>query len=156
MKKIHILLFAAFAIIISSCTKDYPVPVYTPEKNTWIVNTDTLGPADFTYYDTAKVIYGGIKGKASVTVKFAFKPTSDGKFVLREKADEYDEVTVLIIDSVKKIAWISTDNDGRQIKKEQFADITVSGKNVGISFNDLFLRKTDNVDMAKTSVNISY
>jgi hypothetical protein len=154
MKKFQLLFVLAISIIAFSCTKEYPVPVYTPESNTWIVNTDTFGPTSFKYYDTAGLMYGGIKGKASVTVKFRFKPKTDGKYVFREKSDEYDEVSILIIDSVNKIFWQTMDNDGLPLKKEQFANITVNGSNVGVAFNDLFLKRLDNVDQAKVSLNI--
>ncbi|MBL7713652.1 MAG: hypothetical protein JNL13_14355, partial [Chitinophagaceae bacterium] len=91
-----------------------------------------------------------------VTVRFRWKPKSDGKYVLREKADEIDEMSIAVYDSVTHTTWVSTDDDGRAMKEEQFADITVSGTNVGVSFTNLFLKKTDNVDKAKVSVNISY
>ena len=156
MKKIHTLIVAALLFTIAACTKETAVPVYTPENNVWLVNSDTFGPAVFTYYDTANVIHGGLLGKASVTISFGFKPKFDGKYVFREKADEHDEVTVLIVDSINRRSWRTTDNDGRAKKEEQFADITVSGNNVGVKFNNLFLKNINNPDMARTSINISY
>lgn len=156
MKKACFLVFIIAAAAASSCTKDYPEPVITPEKNSWIVNETKYGPANFTYYDTAGLMYGGIPKVGSVTVYFRWKPKSDGKYVLREKADEIDEMSIVVYDSVTKTIWASTDDDGRAMKTEQFADVTVSGTNVGVSFNNLFLKRTDNVDKAKVSVNISY
>jgi hypothetical protein len=154
MKKLPFLIFAAISVFVISCNKDYSEPVFTPEKNTWIVNTDTFGPASFVYYDTARLMYGGLKGKASVTISFKEKPKMDGKYVFRDIADEMDEISILIIDSVNKIYWRSTDNDGRPLKEEQFADVTVSGSAVGVAFNNLFLKRTDNEDRAKVSINI--
>jgi hypothetical protein len=156
MKKACFLVLMIAAAAVSSCTKDYPEPVITPEKNSWIVNTKSFGPTEFKYYDTAGLMYGGVPKVGSVMVRFRWKPTSDGKYVLRQKADEIDEMSVVVYDSVNKIAWESTDNDGRELKTEQFADITVSGTNVGVSFTNLFLKRTDNIDQAKVSVNISY
>lgn len=155
MKKIHLFLFAALFLVIAACNKDNDEPVYTPAKNTWLVNNDTIGPASFTYYDTANVMYGGIKGKASVTVSFRFKPKVDGKYVFRDKADEIDEIAVLVIDSVRKIYWMSTNDDGLPMKKEQFANVTVNGNNIGVAFNNLFLKRIDNPDKASVSININ-
>lgn len=154
MKKIHFLLLAAFAIIIASCSKEYPAPVFTPEKNTWLVNVDTFGPANFVYYDTAGLMYGGILGKASVTVKFSAKPKVDGEYTFREKADEPFEVSIMVIDSVNKTYWLSTDNDGLPLKEEQTAKVTVNGGRIGIAFNNKWLKRTDIVDRAKVSLNI--
>ncbi|MES2479619.1 MAG: hypothetical protein V4561_11055 [Bacteroidota bacterium] len=154
MKKLHLLIFAALTFIVISCTKEYPEPVYTPEKNTWLVNTDTFGPSNFKYYDTANLMYGGIKGVGSVTIKFREKPKTDGEYVFREKADEVNELSILIIDSVSKLYWQSTDNDGLALKAEQFANVTVNGSNIGVAFNNKWLKRTDNVDKAKVSINI--
>jgi hypothetical protein len=154
MKKINLLLFVAFTIIIASCTKEFPEPVFTPEKNTWLVNTDTFGPATFVYYDTANLMYGGIKGKGSVTIKFRYKPKEDGDFIFRQNADEAGEMSILIIDSVNNLRWESTDDDGLALKKEQTGKILVNGSNIGVSFNNKWLKRTDIVDRAKVSMNI--
>jgi hypothetical protein len=154
MKKIHFLIVAAFAIILASCSKEYPVPVFTPEKNTWLVNVDTFGPANFVYYDTAGLMYGGIVGKGSVTVKFSSKPKADGAYTFREKADEPFEVSIIVMDSVKKVSWQSTDDDGLPLKEEQTAKVTVNGNRIGIAFNNKWLKRTDIVDKAKVSLNV--
>lgn len=154
MKKIHFLIVVAIATIVASCSKEYPEPVFTPEKNTWLVNVDTFGPANFVYYDTAGLMYGGILGKASVTVKFSSKPKADGEYTFREKADEPFEVSILVRDSVNKISWLSTDNDGLPLKEEQKAKVTVNGNRIGIAFNNKWLKRTDIVDRAKVSLNI--
>lgn len=154
MKKIHFLLLAAFVFVLASCSKEYPEPIFTPEKNTWLVNTDTFGPTSFVYYDTANLMYGGIKGKSSVTIKFRAKPTEDGDFTFREKADEFGEISILIIDSVNNINWRSTDDDGLALKGEQTAKVTVNGSNIGVAFNNKWLKRTDIVDKAKVSLNI--
>lgn len=154
MKKLYFLLFTVLTLSVVSCTKDYVEPVFMPAANTWVVNTDTIGPANFKYYDSANVLYGGIIGKASVTIRFANKPKSDGKFVFREKADEIDEISILVIDSVKNIKWLSTDDDGRPMKAQQYADIVMNGNSVGVTFSEKFLKRTDNVDFAKISLNV--
>jgi hypothetical protein len=154
MKKIHFLLFVALSFIIASCSKEYPEPIFTPEKNTWLVNTDTIGPANFIYYDTANLLYGGIKGKASVSIRFREKPKSDGEYVFREIADEFGEISILVQDSVNKLSWQSTNDDGLALKKEQFANVTVNGRNIGVAFNNKWLKRTDIVDKAKVSINI--
>jgi hypothetical protein len=154
MKKLHLILFAALTFIVVSCSKEYPEPIFTPEKNTWLVNIDTFGPANFVYYDTANLMYGGIKGKASVTIRFREKPKVDGDFVFREKADEFGELSILIIDSVHNLRWQSTDNDGLALKGEQNAKVTVNGNNIGVAFNNKWLKRTDIVDRAKVSLNI--
>lgn len=154
MKKLHFLLFAALTFVIISCSKEYPEPVYTPEKNTWLVNTDTFGPTNFVYYDTANLMYGGIKGVGSVTIRFREKPKTDGEYVFRVKADEVNELSIMVIDSVSKLYWLSTDDDGLALKEEQFANVTVNGSNIGVAFNNKWLKRTDNVDKAKVSINI--
>lgn len=155
MKKLHISLFALIAVAITSCSKTYTDPVYTPDSNKWLVNTDTFGPAVFKYDDATNVLYGGVAGKGAIYAYFKEKPKQDGKYVLRVKADEVSEITVLVIDSVKNIAWMSTDDDGLPLKKEQFADVRVNGSSIGIAFNDFWLKETMNVHKAKISVNIN-
>ncbi|HTN16563.1 MAG TPA: hypothetical protein VL092_02705 [Chitinophagaceae bacterium] len=155
MKKAFFLV-CIIAAVAGSCTKDYPDPVVTPDKNTWIVNEKTYGPTNFVYYDTAGLMFGRTPKGDEVTVRFRWKPKADGKYVLREKADEIDEMSISVYDSASKMTWVSTDDDGRAMKVEQFADITVSGTNVGVSFNNLFLKRIDNIDKAKVSVNIGY
>lgn len=160
MKKTF-LYFSALVLLsaAAACTKDHPVPVYTPEKNTWVIHKeaggDTLGPATFVYYDTANLIYGGIVGKGSVTVRFMAKPKSDGEYVLRQKADELDEISILMIDSVNNISYQSTDNDGLALKGEQFAKVLVNGSSIGVSFNELYLKRTDNNEKVQTWLNIN-
>jgi hypothetical protein len=154
MKNIHILLCALLVLVIASCSKTYTEPVYTPDANKWLINTDTFGPASFKYYDTANVIYGGIKGVGSIKIFFSTKPKMDGQYVLRAKADEVDEICILVTDSVKNLAWLSTDDDGLPLKKEQFASVKVNGSNVGVAFNELWLKETLNVNKAKISINI--
>jgi hypothetical protein len=155
MKNVHLFLVAAIVFVAVSCSKTYTVPVYTPDSNMWLVNTDTFGPAKFTYDDNTNVLYGGVKGKGAVYVYFRSKPTQDGSYVLRANADELGEVTILVTDSVKKIAWLSTDDDGLALKKEQFADVKVNGKSIAISFNEFWLKETMNVNKAKISLNIN-
>lgn len=154
MKKINYLLIVLFAISMAACNKEYTTPVYTPEKNTWLVNIDTFGPATFTYYDTANLAYGGIKGVGSVTFKFRTKPKSDGEYVFRANADEDFEICIIVVDSAKNITWQSTDDDGRPLKVEQHAQVFVNGSRIGVAFNEKWLKRTDNVDQAKVSVNI--
>lgn len=154
MKKSTLLLLAILSIIIASCSKEYEAPVFTPEANTWIINTDTFGPANFVYKDTFNQIYGGIKGKGSITISFVQKPKSDGEYAFRVKADETNELSILVVDSVNNIQYQSTDNDGLELKKEQFAKVLVNGSRIGVSFNNMWLKRTDNVDKAKVSINI--
>lgn len=154
MKKIHILVCTLMIVVIASCSKTYTEPVYSPEANKWLINTDTIGPATFKYYDTANVLYGGVKGVGSIKISFSTKPKMDGEYVLRAKADEVNEITILVTDSVKNIAWLSTDDDGLALKKEQFASVQVNGSSVGVAFNELWLKETLNVNKAKVSINI--
>ncbi len=154
MKKLQYLLIAALFTLAASCKKEYPIPVFTPEKDTWMVNTDTFGPAPLVYYDTANVAYAGVKGKGSLTVRFRKKPTTDGEYVFRAKADEDFEISILIIDSVKNIYWESTDDDGRPLKVQQYANVTVNGSRIGVAFNEKWLKRMDNVDRAKVSINM--
>lgn len=155
MKKLIYLFVAVVFVSFAACKKDYPVEPFTPASNTWLINTDTFGPATFVYYDTAGLMYGGVKGKGSITFRFRNKPKADGKYVLRAIADEPNEVSILAIDSVRNLKYVSTDNDGSVLKVEQFANILGLGSRVGVAFNEVFLTRMDNTDIkAKVSVNI--
>jgi hypothetical protein len=58
------------------------------------------------------------------------------------------------MDSVKKVSWQSTDDDGLPLKEEQTAKVTVNGNRIGIAFNNKWLKRTDIVDKAKVSLNV--
>lgn len=152
MKNLYLLLAAVFVFAIS-CNKDIEEPVVIPEKDTWIINENVLGPATFKYYDTARTIYGGIARKGSVTIRFFKTPVESGKFVFRQMANELNEISVVVVDSTDTTFYVSQDNDGRALKAEQFADVEVNnGKVSSVSFTNFFLKRSNTELWSKVSL----
>ena len=149
-----LVLIALFIIAMSACKKEYKEPVYTPEKNKWIINTDTFGPSNFIYYDTANVLYGAVNGKCAVYIRFWAKPVYEGDYLFRNIANEPYEISITIIDSIRNYTYYSAETDSIALKDQQYAKVSVKNGKVSVSFNDKWLQRLNHVDQAKVSMNI--
>ncbi|GAA4451140.1 hypothetical protein [Rurimicrobium arvi] len=154
MKKLLLPFLAVVLFWAASCNKDIKDPVVTPADNSWIVNNTTFTSAGTAFYDTAITLVG-ISPKPNLgilKIHFFRKPTESGSYVFRQVADEPNEVSIEIVDSVNKVIYHSQDNDGKALKTEQFATVDVSGSKVNVSFIDAFLKQDGTEDWAKISV----
>lgn len=161
MKK-SILFAMPLLLLINACTKTDDDTVKSPDKNSWFLNTKTLTATivkavpKYAVAPNDTVGFVGAQSGSAGIITFQFKklPTEDGVYTLRSVADELGEVSVLATDSVSQKYYISTDQDANS--KDQTINVTVNGSQIGIIFNNIWLRNNANVyEWAKTSANIS-
>lgn len=152
MKKL--LLFALPVCVLYSCTKDFKEEIKRPGKNSWFVNDKTYTAFGF-ILDTFNVMTGYDLKKGMIAVKFSRKPTMDGDYVVRRKADEMDELSIMIVDSTTGKTYLSMDDDGQRVKTPQFAHVTVNGGSVSVSFDHIWIKDVASEDKAKVSGNLN-
>lgn len=156
MKKLLLIAVPSLLLIAGACTKNYEEKVKQPDKNSWFVNDRTFSAPGFTY-DTTNLLKSNTNAssKGAIYIKFSKKPKADGDYIVRSKADEIEELAIVVYDSTNKRVYVSMDDDGMQIKKDQHARVTVNGGTVSVSFTDVWLKDTKSVEQAKVSANLN-